>query len=77
MVNAEAGCSSQEVNESKAVSKITVKVERNLKITPNKMNKYNVYRPAGITTKDVDGNVFWRDNDMEEWSKHCVNSLIP
>lgn len=76
MVNAKAGCSSQEVNESKAVSKITEEFKHGLKIKPSKMNRNNVYRPVGVTIKDMNGNVLWRENDMEQWSKHCDNSLI-
>lgn len=75
-VNADLGLSSPATSESESVSMVAEKIESDLSITPTKLNKNGVFRPIGMTVKDIHGYVFWRENDTEEWSKHSIISLI-
>lgn len=73
---ADINCSSPAASESEAVAEVTEELEHDLNMTPAKLNKNGVFRPIGITSTDTNGQVYWREVDTDEWSKHSFALIL-
>ncbi|MCJ1462359.1 hypothetical protein MMC07_000959 [Pseudocyphellaria aurata] len=68
--------SSRAVRASEAMTTITKRVAGNLNDTAVRATVYSVFRPIGMTTTDIAGQIFWREVDTDEWIPAVYHSDI-